>query len=57
MSKPSVINIGFCGLGTVGQGVWKHLSASRAALEARLGARLELYRVAVRNPSTFPPPS
>ncbi|MGA2444226.1 MAG: homoserine dehydrogenase [Opitutaceae bacterium] len=51
MNKPSVINIGFCGLGTVGQGVWKHLSASRAALEARLGARLELYRVAVRDPS------
>jgi homoserine dehydrogenase len=51
MSKPSVINIGFCGLGTVGQGVWKHLSASRAALEARLGARLELYRVAVRDPN------
>ena len=50
MSKASVINIGFCGLGTVGQGVWKHLSGSRAALEARLGARLELARVAVRDP-------
>jgi homoserine dehydrogenase len=50
MSKPAVINIGFCGLGTVGQGVWKHLSASRAQLEARLGAKLELYRVAVRHP-------
>ncbi len=51
MTKGAVINIGFCGLGTVGQGVWKHLSASRAALEARLGARLELSRVAVRNPA------
>jgi homoserine dehydrogenase len=51
MSKPRVINIGFCGLGTVGQGVWKHLSASRAQLEGRLGARLELYRVAVRHPA------
>jgi homoserine dehydrogenase len=50
MSKPAVINIGFCGLGTVGQGVWKHLSASRAQLAARLGAKLELYRVAVRHP-------
>ena len=51
MSKGAVINIGFCGLGTVGQGVWKHLLASRAALEARLGAKLELYRVAVRDPA------
>jgi homoserine dehydrogenase len=51
MSKPRVINIGFCGLGTVGQGVWKHLSASRVQLEGRLGARLELYRVAVRHPA------
>jgi homoserine dehydrogenase len=50
MSKPAVVNIGFCGLGTVGQGVWKHLSGSRALLEARLGTRLELYRVAVRHP-------
>ncbi|MDD2762578.1 MAG: homoserine dehydrogenase [Opitutaceae bacterium] len=51
MSKPSVINIGFCGLGTVGQGVWKHLSGNRALLEARLGSKLELYRVAVRHPA------
>ena len=50
MSKPAVINIGFCGLGTVGQGVWKHLSASRGQLEGRLGVRLELSRVAVRHP-------
>ncbi|MFA5057529.1 MAG: homoserine dehydrogenase [Opitutaceae bacterium] len=51
MSQPSVINIGFCGLGTVGQGVWKHLSGNRALLEARLGVKLELYRVAVRDPA------
>ena len=36
------ISIGLCGLGTVGQGVWKHLSANRSALEARLGVKLEL---------------
>ncbi len=51
MSRGVAINIGFCGLGTVGQGVWKHLTASRAQLEARLGARLELARVAVRDPA------
>jgi homoserine dehydrogenase len=49
MSKPAVIKIGFCGLGTVGQGVWKHLLGNSAALEARLGTRLELAKVAVRD--------
>jgi homoserine dehydrogenase len=43
------IRIGLCGLGTVGQGVWKHLSASRAQLESRLGVKLELHRAAVRD--------
>ena len=33
--------MGICGLGTVGQGVWKHLERSRAALESRLGVRLD----------------
>ena len=47
MSAP-VIRIGLCGFGTVGQGVWKHLTARRAELESRLGARLALHRVAVR---------
>ncbi len=51
MSRPPLIKVGFCGLGTVGQGVWKHLSATRAQLEARLGARIELGRVAVRDPA------
>ncbi|MGA3006839.1 MAG: homoserine dehydrogenase [Opitutaceae bacterium] len=49
MSEPFVINIGLCGLGTVGQGVWKHLSHARAGLEARLGVQLVLYRAAVRD--------
>ncbi len=44
------IRIGLCGLGTVGQGVWKHLSANRSALEARLGVRIELAKAAVRDP-------
>ena len=49
MSAPTVINIGICGFGTVGQGVWKHLSANRADLEARVGVQLNLSRAAVRD--------
>ena len=49
MSAPTTINIGLCGFGTVGQGVWKHLSSNRADLESRLGVKLNLARVAVRN--------
>ena len=47
---PTTINIGLCGFGTVGQGVWKHLSANRAELEPRLGVKLNLARAAVRDP-------
>ncbi len=39
MSGVRTLNIGLCGLGTVGQGVWKHFGRSRPDLEARLGAR------------------
>ena len=49
MSAPTTINIGLCGFGTVGQGVWKHLSANRADLESRLGVKLNLARAAVRD--------
>jgi len=49
MSQPT-IGIALLGLGTVGQGVWKHLAAKRADLEARLGVRIDLRGVAVRNP-------
>ncbi len=49
MSKPATIRIGLCGLGTVGQGVWKHLERSRADMESRLGVKLELARAAVRD--------
>ncbi|MFM7749296.1 MAG: homoserine dehydrogenase, partial [Opitutaceae bacterium] len=48
MSTP-VLNIGICGFGTVGQGVWKHVSSNRARLESRLGVRLNLARAAVRD--------
>jgi homoserine dehydrogenase len=46
---PTTINIGLCGFGTVGQGVWKHLAANRAELESRLGVKLNLARAAVRD--------
>ncbi|MBC8010493.1 MAG: homoserine dehydrogenase [Burkholderiales bacterium] len=45
----SVINIGICGLGTVGQGVWKHIERALPELEARLGAKLVLARASVRD--------
>jgi homoserine dehydrogenase len=46
---PTVIRIGLCGFGTVGQGVWKHFERVRPELEARFGVRLELARAAVRD--------
>lgn len=50
MSDVRIINIGICGLGTVGQGVWKHLSRAAVTLESTIGARLVLHRASVRNP-------
>ena len=49
MSQARTIRIGLCGLGTVGQGVWKHFGRMRPELEARLGARIVLHRAAVRS--------
>lgn len=49
MSRQLTIRIGICGLGTVGQGVWKHLSRIRPELEERLSVKLELTRASVRN--------
>ena len=49
MKTARTINIGICGLGTVGQGVWKHFGRLRKELEARLGARIVVRRVAVRS--------
>lgn len=49
MSDLPIVNIGICGLGTVGQGVWKHISRSKSELESRLGARLVLKRASVRD--------
>lgn len=49
MSETLSLNIGLCGFGTVGQGVWKHLTSHRAELEARLGVTLNLVRASVRD--------
>ncbi len=49
MKKGRSLNIGICGLGTVGQGVWKHFGRFRSDLEARLGARITIKRAAVRD--------
>jgi homoserine dehydrogenase len=48
MTAARTINIGLCGLGTVGQGVWKHFERLRSELDSRLGARVVLQRAAVR---------
>jgi homoserine dehydrogenase len=49
MSAVLELNVGLCGFGTVGQGVWKHLSANQRELETRLGVKFNLARVAVRD--------
>ncbi|HEY5227191.1 MAG TPA: homoserine dehydrogenase, partial [Opitutaceae bacterium] len=49
MKTPRTLSIGICGMGTVGQGVWRHFGRLKAELEARLGARIELKRAAVRS--------
>jgi homoserine dehydrogenase len=49
MKAPRTIGIGILGLGTVGQGVWKHLSDKKSDLESRLGVKLDLRKVAVRD--------
>jgi homoserine dehydrogenase len=49
VKKARSLNIGICGLGTVGQGVWKHFGRFRSDLEARLGARISIKRAAVRD--------
>ena len=42
------IKIGFLGMGTVGQGVWKHLLESRDRMTARMGVEYDLGPVGVR---------
>ena len=50
MTAPRTIGVALLGLGNVGGGVVKLLSENAAAIEARLGARLEVRAIAVRDP-------
>lgn len=43
------MRIGIAGLGTVGQGVWKHLRGRRAELEGRMACSYELVGASVRD--------
>ena len=51
MAKKNTVTIGLLGFGVVGQGVWKNIEKNRQALEYRLGARLEITEVVVRDAS------
>jgi homoserine dehydrogenase len=51
MSNKRTIRIGLLGFGVVGQGVWKNIENNRPALEYRLGARLEITQVVVKDAS------
>lgn len=46
--KSKKIRIGFLGMGTVAQGVWKHLSRQRERMDGRFGASFELSKACVR---------
>lgn len=50
MADKEKVRIAFLGMGTVGQGVWKHLQSSRERMCARMGVEYELGPVGVRNP-------
>ena len=49
MANKPIVNLGILGLGVVGQGVLKHLNRNRKLLESRLGVRLKISKIAVRN--------
>lgn len=49
MSQKRTIRIGLLGFGVVGQGVWKNIENNRQALEYRLGAKIEIVEVVVRD--------
>lgn len=50
MSSPRTIGVALLGLGNVGGGVVKLLAENAEAIEARLGARIEVRAIAVRDP-------
>jgi homoserine dehydrogenase len=48
--QKSVIHIGFLGLGNVGCGAYRALEENRAAIERKVGARLEVKKICVLHP-------
>jgi homoserine dehydrogenase len=48
------INVGICGMGTVGSGVVKLLTEHAALLDRRVGAKLRIKRIAERGDPPFP---
>ena len=49
MPKKRTVRIGLLGFGVVGQGVWKNIEGNRQELEYRLGTKLEITEVVVKN--------
>ncbi|HKK18783.1 MAG TPA: homoserine dehydrogenase [Opitutales bacterium] len=49
MSEKRKVRIGLLGFGIVGQGVWKNIEKNREALEYRLGAKLEIADIVVKD--------
>lgn len=49
MDSRETLKIGMLGFGTVGQGVYKHLQHNRDLLQRRIGVRLEVARIGVRD--------
>ena len=47
--SPKLINVGLFGFGVVGQGVWKNIEKNRTTLEGRLGVRICISRIVVRD--------
>ena len=47
--EKKIFRIGFVGMGTVAQGVWKHLENNCGQMAARLGADYELAKASVRD--------
>jgi homoserine dehydrogenase len=47
--KKEVIRIGLLGCGVVGIGVWKNIHSFKEGLEKRVGSKLEITKISVRN--------
>ncbi len=47
--EQKIYKIGFIGMGTVGQGVWKHMQIDQERMQSRFGIKYELAKACVRN--------